>query len=77
MSMESEVARIRRQIEQESQAMENGLTGISISAKHTIIHNRYEAIGQYWDQLVPLVGGEQATYIMTEAYAHGIEGGQA
>jgi hypothetical protein len=74
MSNESEVARIRRQIEEESQAMHDAMTGMSMSAKHDIIIHRYATIGQCRDQLVPLVGDEQASNMMTDAYMRGIEG---
>jgi len=73
MSHESEIARIRQQIEDESQAMQQALSGLSMSASHEMIQYRYTAIGQYRDQLVPLVGDEQASHLMTEAYTRGVE----
>ncbi len=40
----SEVARIRRQIEQECEAAKRGLHGTAITASHTFINRRYENI---------------------------------
>ena len=74
MSNQSEIARLREQIELETQAMQQALNGPSVSGSHEIINHRYDAIGQLHNQLVPLVGDEEAGRFMNDAYRRGMEG---
>lgn len=67
----SEVARFREQIELESRAIEQAVSGIAMTARHDIISRRYQAISQYHHQLIDLIGQEQATDIVCEAYYRG------
>jgi hypothetical protein len=57
----SEVANLLRQIDQEYQASKRGLEGFaSGTARHDFISARTESIGKHHEQLVELVGPEQA-----------------
>jgi hypothetical protein len=59
--MQSDVARILKQIEQEYQASKRGLEGLaSGTARHDFINARTESIGKHHEQLTELVGPEQA-----------------
>ena len=64
----SEIARLRRQIELECQAMQLGLNGHAAVAQHEVITNKYRTLGRYMQQLDALVGEEEATKIVTETY---------
>ena len=58
---ESEVAWIRRQIQDEYEAAKQGLLGLaSGTAKHDFINARTENIGRHHEMLVELLGPEQA-----------------
>ena len=58
---ESEVARIRRQIQVEYEAAKQGLSGFaSGTARHDFIAARTENIGKQHEKLVKLLGPEQA-----------------
>jgi hypothetical protein len=57
----SEVVRILKQIDQEYQASKLGLLGLaSGTTRHDFIQTKTEAIGKCHEQLVELVGPEQA-----------------
>jgi hypothetical protein len=57
----SDVARILMQIEQEYQASKRGLAGLaSGTARHDFISKKTENIGKRHEQLIELVGPEQA-----------------
>ncbi len=74
MSNESEVARLLKQIELEAQAMQQALNGPAITARHDFIAHRYDSIGGLHEELIPLVGEEQATGLMYDSYRRGMEG---
>ncbi len=64
---QSEVARLRAQVEQEYQASRMGLEGLaSGTARHDFISIRAENIGKCHEQLVDLVGPEQAIAIIAD-----------
>ena len=65
---ESEVARLREQIELECQAMHLGLNGYAAVAKHQIIEHKYNTLGKYQEQLEALVGPKEAVSIVVETY---------
>lgn len=65
---ESEIARLRRLIELECEAMERGLTGYAIAAKHEIIAHKYDRIDAYRQQLEQLTDKKQASKIVAEIY---------
>ena len=63
----SEVARLRRRIEQEYEAAERALRGYAVTAKHEFITARMEKIGACHEQLKALMGEAAATHILAEA----------
>jgi hypothetical protein len=66
---ESEVARLRRQIELEYEAMQRGLTGFAAGAAlHKFIQARMEHIGSQQDKLAGYVGEKEAAHIAAELY---------
>jgi len=66
----SEVARLRQQIELESQAAFSALYGLSQgSSRHETINAKLERIGQIQEELAAIVGSERATQIIVEALA--------
>ncbi len=64
----SEVARLRKQIELECEAMRQGLYGYAAVASHEIIENRYNSLGKRQAELAHLVGHEEASQIVVEIY---------
>ena len=59
--MQSEIAQLRALILAEYEAAKQGLSGLSSgSARHDFIQARTENIGKCHDQLIELVGPEQA-----------------
>jgi hypothetical protein len=69
----SEIARIRQQIELESVAMQLAMHGFATVAKHEFISRKYDTIGKYQEQLKTLIGEEQATVTTVEIYNHVME----
>ncbi len=63
---ESEVARLRRQIELECQAMERGFRGFAIVARHDFINHRLSQIGKYQEQPEVLVGEDEAHKVVAD-----------
>jgi len=74
---QSDVARLREQIERETEAMQQGLYGSAITARHDLIAHRYDAMEQYHNELILLVGQEEAANILTDAYSQVMEKGAA
>src|SRR5258708_39995409 len=66
----SEIARIREQIELESAAMKFALYGFATVAKHEFISHKYDPIGKCQEQLGALVGEEEATATPGQTYIH-------
>lgn len=63
----SEVARLLAQISTEYQAAQRGLSGLSSGgARHDFISARTENIGKCHEELVELVGPEQAISIIAQ-----------
>jgi hypothetical protein len=65
---QSEVARIRAQIEAECEGFKRGLQGYAITAKHQFIHARYERLGQLQDDLARHVGEHEAMQQVVALY---------
>lgn len=65
----SEVARLRRQIELECEAMRLALSGYAIVASHEFIEQKYDALGKHQEALGQLVGKEEASRMVVETYA--------
>ncbi|HLI90668.1 MAG TPA: hypothetical protein VKV37_18405 [Ktedonobacteraceae bacterium] len=72
---QSEVARIRAQIEEECKGMRNGLYGYAITAKHDFIQARYNRLGELQDELARYVGEHQAMQEIVELYIKAVNGG--
>ena len=64
----SEVARLREQIELTCQAMHLGMHGYAAVASHQTITNSYKTLGQHQEQLATFVGPEEAERIVVETY---------
>ena len=68
----SEVARIRHQIEMESQAMVHAQM-FAVTASHQIINHKYEALSTLTDQLSDYMPREQAMTTMLQTHNAAIE----
>ncbi|MBV9689645.1 MAG: hypothetical protein JO202_08025 [Ktedonobacteraceae bacterium] len=67
-SNKSEVARLRQQLEEECEALHRGLYGLASVASHEIIRHRYQALGEYADELAKHLGQEQARDLLVTTY---------
>lgn len=67
-SNQSEVARIRQQIEDETRAMKQGLDGLASTARHDVIAHRYNSLTNHLNELTAIVGPTEATTIVCETY---------
>ena len=65
---ESDVARIRRQIEEVCFSMNLALQGFAISSRHDFIRNKYKVLDGYQQELGKLVGEDKATEITMNIY---------
>ena len=73
--VESEVARLMREIDEAYQAAEQGLTGFaSGTARHDFINAREEHIALCHKELTTLVGSEKATALVAGVYFEGEQG---
>ena len=70
---QSEVARLRAQIEAECIAMKQALQGFAITATHDIINHRYDQLGVYQDQLERFVGQKKAQDVVVEIYSRVVQ----
>jgi hypothetical protein len=64
----SEVARLRRQIELDCEAMRLALYGCAAVASHRVIAQKYKALGEHQEELERLVGKEEASRIIVQTY---------
>lgn len=65
---QSEIARLRRQLDLEAEAAWNALHGLATgAAKHLFINTRMERLGAYHQQLKELVGEEEAIKAVAQA----------
>jgi hypothetical protein len=68
MNNESEVARLRAQIEAEQESAQRAMRSPAYgTAKHRFINARMERMGALHDALKAIVGEEQAAQILAEA----------
>ena len=66
---ESEVARIRRQIETEMEALQRGMYGLSQgTARHDFINRRMDRVDNYHTTLAHYVGENAAEEMVYELY---------
>lgn len=73
---ESEVARIRRQIELEYEACTRLFTDFTPTARHEFITKRQENIGGYFEELSRIMPPEEAIVIVAETL-NAIQGGES
>lgn len=64
----SEVAQLRERIELELEAMQRGMQGLAITARHDFIVARLDRVGVYQDELADQVGSTAATEIVYQLY---------
>ncbi len=70
----SEVARLMKQIEEEYRAAKWGYSGLASGvAQHEFITARMENMGRCQEQLIVLVGNEQAAKLVAETLEHAHE----
>ena len=70
---ESEVARLRRQIEMELVAAQRGMYGLATgSARHEFIRKRMDRVGTFQDELALKVGEEAANQLVYTIYTEAI-----
>jgi hypothetical protein len=70
---ESEVARLRLQIEMELEAMQRGLYGLALgAARHEFIRRRMDRLGRCQQRLALQVGEEQATQMIYAMYVQAV-----
>ncbi len=66
---QSEVARIRRQLEEEYEAMQRGMTGLAVgTARHKFIRARMDRVEGYKQQLKQFVSDAEANEIVGATY---------
>jgi hypothetical protein len=66
---QGEVAQLRQHIEQELQAMRQGLSGLAVGgARHQFIQAKMHQIGTYEEQLATHIGHEQAVIFSCQTY---------
>ena len=65
----SEVAHLHQQITLECQALNRALHGPAGAASHAVVANHYKQIDQYYNQLIALIGEQQATEMTVDLYA--------
>lgn len=71
---ESEVVRLRRQIELELEAAQRGLSGLALgTARHEFIRRRMERVGMYQDKLAMVVGEDAADRMVYAIYNEAIK----
>lgn len=71
---ESEVARLRRQIELELEALQQGMHGFAAgTSRHSFIRKRMDRVGDYQDKLAQKVGEETANQIVYSIYVGAIK----
>jgi hypothetical protein len=68
--LESEIAQIRRRIEEECLALKLAMEGFAITASHQAITARYDQLGIYQTELEKMVGEQAGKTFVCEMYAH-------
>ena len=69
----SEVARLKRQIETECEAMRLAVTGFRMTASHDIINHQYDQLGEHYERLGKLIGERQAVEVLIATLEVGID----
>ncbi len=63
----SEVARLKKQIEMECEAMKLAMTGFRMAASHDIINHRYDQLGVHYERLEEIIGKQAAFQVVMGA----------
>lgn len=70
----SDIARLRRQIIQEMEAMRHGFNGFAVgSARHEFIHARMQRIYDHQEHLAKYIGENAAATTVCELYISTVE----
>lgn len=70
----SEVALLRQRIEQEIEAMQQGLSGFAVGvARHQFIQVRMERVGEVQDQLAVRIGAHEAMQFVCQTYVNAMD----
>ena len=69
----SEVARLREQIELELEAMQRGMQGLAVTARHDFILARMDHVGVYQDKLAAQIGDSAALETVCQLYVQIME----
>ncbi len=69
----SEVARLKRQIEMECEAMRLAMTGFRMAASHDIINRQYDQLGEHYERLGKLIGERQAVEVLIATLEMGVD----
>jgi len=72
-SILSDVARIRRQIEVECEAMRLAMSGFRIIGSHDIINHQFDQLGVHYECLEKLIGEQAAIEVVIGALDASIE----
>lgn len=65
---QSQVARLRQQIELECEAMQRLASGLAITASHATIQHKYACLGAAREELAQIIGEEEATTIVKNPF---------
>ncbi|QBD81100.1 hypothetical protein EPA93_36065 [Ktedonosporobacter rubrisoli] len=68
MNMQSEIAQLLQQIEDECVALQRALEGFAITASHSTINRCYQQLGATQEQLTRLVGEQESSDLLYERY---------
>ena len=60
----SEVARLKRQIETECEAMRLAIKGFRMAGSHDMINHQYDQLGQHYERLGKLIGEKEAVEVL-------------
>ncbi len=66
--MQSEVARIREQIEVECESLHRALYDFATMASHDIINQKYDSLGQQQEQLGQIIGEQASREVLCDVY---------
>ncbi len=72
---DSEISRIKKQIQQECETMYLALNGYASVARHQIVAHKYRQISDYQDKLAQLIGDEEAQSVVIQTYIQTVQKG--
>lgn len=62
----SEIARLKRRIDREIDAMNRGMSGYAVVSRHEVISNRYQRLGDCVEELARHIGTQAAIEALIE-----------